>query len=314
MTPERTPSLTSVSRNPTEDKRAVEGWHVPGRDGDGASLDALAALRAQPPGRVLSVYVDADAREGAASTPAWHIKLKDQLNRLLDGDLEHDSATSLARLGQWLLERLKAELDPGTLRRSLAVFGTETPRRLEVLVLPQPVEPSAAWEEEAFLEPLREMERDHPRIGIAALDAWHARLITSWLGMPIDEKVLERDEDTSDWREMKGTAYLTNVAGGASQRDRYQARMREHTERWWRDLVPHLQRSARTSGWDGLAVVADEHLSVDAGELADAAHLRLVAAVPDGMMYQAAATISEAVSRASSTGDGATAGARSAAG
>lgn len=136
-------SLTSVSPNPIEDKRASEGWHVPGRDGDGVSLDAIAALRAEPPGRVLSVYVNADAREGAASTPAWHIKLKDQLNQLLDGDVDHDSATSLARLGQWLLERLKAELDPGMLRRSLAIFGTETPRRLEVLVLPQPIGPAA---------------------------------------------------------------------------------------------------------------------------------------------------------------------------
>jgi hypothetical protein len=298
MKAERTPSLTSVSRNPTEEKRAVEGWHAPGRDGDGISLERLAELRAEPPGRVLSVYVDADARQGAASTPAGQIKLKDELSRLLDADLDHGSATALARLGQWTLERVKAELEPGALRRSLALFGTETPRRLEVLVLPQPVEAQAAWDAEPLLEPLRRMEERHPRMGIALLDGWHARLITSWLGMPVGETVLERDEDTSDWREMKGTAYFGNVAGGATQRDRYQARMREHTERWWRDLVPHLQRRSRVEGWAGLAVVADEHLSVDANELADAAHLPLVAQLHDALMYKASATVSEAVARA----------------
>lgn len=297
MNAERTPSLTSVSRNPTEDKRAVEGWHAPGRDGDGISLEALAELRPESPGRILSIYLDADARQGAASTPAWQIKLKDELNGLLDTDLERDSATALARLGQWLLERVKAELDPGSLRRSLAIFATETPRRLEVLVLPQPVETRSAWADEPLLEPLRRMDQQFPRIGIALLDGWHARMITSWLGMPAGETVLERDEDTSDWREMKGTAYLSNVAGGATQRDRYQARMREHTERWWRDLVPHVQRRARIEGWTGLAVVADEHLSVDAADLANAVQLPLVTHVTQALMYKAAGTVTEAVAR-----------------
>lgn len=276
----------------------MEGWHSPGHSTSEISLDALAALRADPPGKVLSLYLDIDAREGAAATPAWRIRVKDQLNRLLDGESDHDSATSLARLGRWLLERLDADLDPGELRRSLALFGTDTPRRLEVLVLPQPIDgPMGAWADEALLDPLRDMEASYPRMGIAVLDSWHARLLTSWLGTVIAERDLERSEDTADWREMKGTAYLSNVAGGATKRDTYQRRMREHTERWWRDLVPHLQRQGRNHGWTSLAVVADEHMGVEASELADAARLSLVADLRRDMSHLPGARVADAVAR-----------------
>ncbi|HET8586320.1 MAG TPA: VLRF1 family aeRF1-type release factor [Candidatus Limnocylindria bacterium] len=299
MNAERTPSLTSVSRNPTEDKRAVEGWHSPGGSTGRISLDALGALGAEPPGKVLSLYLPIDAREGAAATPAWRIRVKDALNRLLDEERDRAAATALARLGRWLLERLEADLDPGDLRRSLAVFGTETPRRLEVFVLPQPIdEPIGAWSDTALLEPLREMEEAYPRMGIAVLDAWHARLLTSWLGTVTAERDLERSEDTADWREMKGTAYTSNVAGGATKRDAYQRRMREHDERWWRDLVPHLQRRGRSEGWTSLAVVADEHLGLGAGQLADAARLRLVADLRRDMSHLPGARVADAVARA----------------
>jgi hypothetical protein len=294
----RTPSLTSVSRNPTEDKRAVEGWHAPGRDGSRISLDALAALRADAPGQVLSLYLDADARRGAASTPGWQIQLKDELNALLEDERDRDAAISLARLGQWLLERVRAELAPSSLARSLAIFGTETPRRLEVLVLPQPLEPQSAWASEAMLEPLRRLENAYPRLGIAVLDAWHARLVTSWLGMVAGERALARSEDTDDWREMKGTDYRSLVAGGATQRDQFQRRMREHTDRWWRDLVPHIQRQARDEGWTALAVVADEHSGVRARELADAARLPLALDLRREMLYGPSSTIADKVARA----------------
>jgi hypothetical protein len=303
MNAERTPSLTSVSRNPTEDKRAVEGWHSPGHSSSEISLDALAALRAEPPGRVLSLYLDIDAREGAAANPAWRIRIKDTLNGLLDEERDREPATILARLGRWLLERLEADLNPGELRRSLALFGTETPRRLEVLVLPQPLErPVAAWSDSAFLEPLHEMEAAYPRMGIAVLDGWHARLITSWLGTVIAERDLERAEDTADWREMKGTAYLSNVAGGATKRDAYQRRMRAHDERWWHDLVPHLQRQGRSQGWTSLAVVADEHVGLEAHALADAARLPLIADVQRDMSHLAAARVADAVARSMDRG------------
>jgi hypothetical protein len=298
MNAERTPSLTSVSRNPTEEKRAVEGWHSPGRSASDISLDALAGLRANAPGKVLSLYLDIDARQGAAATPGWRIRIKDELNRLLDEERERDSATALARLGRWLLERLEADLDPGELRRSLALFGTETPRRLEVFVLPQPLDgPIGAWADEPLLAPLRDMEAAYPRMGIAVLDAWHARLLTSWLGTVIAERDLERLEDTADWREMKGTAYSSNVAGGATKRDAYQRRMREHDQRWWRDLVPHLQRQGRNQGWTSLAVVADEHMGIEASELADAARLRLVADLHRDMSRLPRERIADAVAR-----------------
>jgi hypothetical protein len=298
MNAERTPSLTSVSRNPTQDKRAVEGWHAPGRDGSSISLQQLAAMRAEPPGRVLSIYLDADARQGAAATPGWQSKLKDELNRLLDGEHDRDAATSLARLGQWLLERVKAELPPTSLSRSLAIFATETPRRLEALVLPQPTESRSAWADRAMLEPLERLEERYPRMGIAVLDAWHARLLTSWLGMVTDERALQRSEDTADWREMKGTAYGDLAAGGATHRDQYQRRMREHTDRWWRDLVPHLQRRARDESWSALAVVADEHAGVSARALADAVRRPLALDLHEELLYRPSGAIADRVAQA----------------
>jgi hypothetical protein len=297
MNAERTPSLTSVSRDPTQDKRAVEAWHLPGRDGVPISLETVADLRAEAPGKVLSIYLDADARQGAASNPAWRIRLKDALNGVLDEERDREAATVLARLGRWLLERVEAELDPTSLRRGLALIATETPRRLEAFVLPQPIDPVSAWADEPLVEPLMELQTRYPRMGIAILDRWHARLVTSWLGIPVDEKALERAEANEDWREMKGTAYQELISGGATHRDRYQRRMRERTERWWDDLVPQLQRQARANGWTALAVVADEHAGVDPAELARSVRLPLVAQLHDLGMYLPTGKIAEAVAR-----------------
>lgn len=314
MSTERTPSLSSVSRNRTEDKRAIEHWHVPGRDEQAIDFDDLRGLRAEPPGKVLSAYLDADARHGASRNPAWWISTKDALSDRLGRIDDHDEATAFARLGAWLLDRLAEEIDPGSLRRGLALYATETPRRLEVLVLPLPVEPQLYWEPQAWLAPLEALLAEHPTTGIAVLDGWRARFVTSWLGTPIAERVLERTEDTEDWREMKGPAATNLVAGGATQRDQYQARMREHDERWWRDLVPHVQQYARQDSWHALAVVVDPHLGLDPRRFADATRLRLAAHLGTDLMHVPSGRVAELVARETDSGAQPTAGAPSSVG
>lgn len=304
MTTERSPSLTSVSRNRTEEKRAAEHWHVPGRDERTLSLGELRAMRAEPPGQVLSAYVDADARQGASRNPGWWIGLKDALSSHLERMADRDEATAFARLGAWLLERLQEEMDPGSLRRGLALYATETPRRLEVLVLPLPMHTELFWTPQAWLEPLERLLAQHPTTGIAVLDGWHARFLTSWLGTPIEERVLERTDETEDWREMKGTAATDLLASGATHRDRYQARMREHDERWWRDLVPHAQRYARIAGWQALAVAVDPHLGLDPEGFASAARVPLAAHVAKDLMHEPSGRIAELVARESGGGNG----------
>jgi hypothetical protein len=234
--------------------------HEPGRAGP-LPLERLRTFRAELPGRVLTSYIARDSRRGEALDVGWRLRFKAAARDLVERCADSEEAAALVALVRWIEPRL-TELLPGDQCRGLALFATERPRRLVILRLPRPVADGVAWADVADLSQLEAMAEAYPTTGLAVVDGQAARLITTRLGVPVDERIFSFHPATKDWRRMEGRAPQALAASGTTQVDRFAGRVTAHETRWLQGLIPLIIAAARAEEWTGAILVTPPDLKL----------------------------------------------------
>lgn len=239
--------------------------HEPGRAGP-LPLERLRTFRAELPGRVLTSYIARDSRRGEALDVGWRLRFKAAARDLVERCADPEEAAALVALVRWIEPRL-TELLHGDQCRGLAMFATERPRRLVILRLPRPVADGVAWADAADLSQLEAMAGAYPTTGLAVVDGQAARLITTRLGVPVDERIFTFHPATEDWRRMEGRAPQALTASGTTQVDRFARRVTAHETRWLQGLIPLIIAAARAGDWTGAILVTPPDLKLATDDL-----------------------------------------------
>lgn len=249
MTREPTPSRPVKLTAPLRDRRRRGRVTLRALGIEGPPpFDALREVRAEPPGRVLTVAIDVDARRGEALDPGWRLRFRETARRAIEACPERTEATILGRLVRWVDGQL-GQLPTTDVRRGIFLVATDAPRRLELFTLPRPVADRFSWSAAAELEPLEELAAAYPPTGIVFMDGRLARLVTTRLGDVVAETAFWFDLDTSAWRRMEGRAPGALAASGATHTDRYARRVEVAEAHWVRHLGSLVREIARRDGW-----------------------------------------------------------------
>lgn len=239
--------------------------YEPGQAGP-LPLERLREFRAEPPGRVLSAHIAVDSRRGEALDAGWRLRFKAAVRDLAARCADRGEADALVALVRWIEPRL-TELPPGDQHRGVALFATERPRRLAMLILPHPVADSIAWADAADLTQLERMAEAHPTCGLVVVGGRVARLITTRLGVPTGETIFRFHPATEDWRRMTGPAPAQRIASGTTQVDRFARRVTAHETRWLKGLITRIIAAARAGDWASAIVVTPPDIQLATDEL-----------------------------------------------
>src|SRR6266542_4033404 len=233
----------------------------------------------QPPGGVLSVYLEIDHADRGQG---WRIPVRDRLRELSERTPPREARRAFEAAARRVLERFPENAPPPQGRGhagfvEVAERPTEiwrsmqvAPRRVEVVHSTRP-----------YVRPLVEMFDDGPWVGVVLASAERARLLAWSLGTLTELEDWEIVLWSRDWRERKAERALPGQYEGASAsgRDQFGQRLEANRRRFLREVGEKVGAEAASREWRHLiAFGSDEHTrEVQAGLGASGQRLHTVA-------------------------------------
>lgn len=221
------------------------------------TLEDIKQLVTQGDTPTLSLYLDVDLakQENQAANPAWRIYLKHAIN-----DIEADAKNT----DDWLeiKKRFDAFVDDYTPdEKGLAAFFTPTAE--QVYRLPVPVENRWSFGKPLIAPLLWAVDEYEPYL-IVMVDQEKAQLITAYLGNTTVEDRLETDVYEYDFGQKTLMPATSAVVGGhpltqGSNREAYQNMINEHTARFHREVVDHLEKLVQKHPHIRIVIGGEEH-------------------------------------------------------
>lgn len=212
-------------------------------------LERLYELEANP---ILSVYLHTDpAEDPKGSHRIW---LKDALKEQ-EAQLSGDDQKAFREAA----ERVNAQIaDQRPRGKSWAAFAGP-----DVFIehhLQVPMENEVQWGRPELTQ-LEWMLEEYGPYGVVLVDSETMRFFVAVMNEMTELADRKLDLDTSDWGEKammppsqrQGSPTVGSVRGG-NQREEYQQRVAEHTERFWKDAVPVLGEMKSQNDAEGLVV------------------------------------------------------------
>jgi len=211
---------------------------------------------AQLDGYVLTVYLNTNP-----ASDDWKIRLKNGLRKMT----EYVEASNPDQLREFKRVRQKVDRaikDQARSRsNSLVCFANKD----EVLVYPLQlqIENDFSWEQEAKTEQLKELCEMYGNSGVILVQRDKVTLLSHRLGELVDEIHFEFDVKSEHWKRYKGVAFGNVYSSSANHREKFDRRMSENQKRWFRKLVPMIERHARRKGWNGVHLAGPKELTKD---------------------------------------------------
>lgn len=193
-------------------------------------------------GPVLTIYLATDP-----SHEDWKIRLKNGLKRIG----EYVKASQPDEHKQFLSIQEKVEtaiLDhQRQLKHGLICYATSDDLLIKQTQIT--LNNEFYWEKEPVTKQLDQLFEEYPRTGIILLQRDRVALIDTLLAEVMDEAHYEFDLNTEDWRRYKGIAFGAIISSSANHRDKYDRRLKEHQSRWFKELVPTIEKHAKEYTW-----------------------------------------------------------------
>jgi protein required for attachment to host cells len=231
-----------------------------------AAVDPLEIVRLRDRHGVLSVYVDADPREQAATRPAWVVAAEnglDEIRARVKADGDRARWTAVFRALESLEVELAALLDPRRPGRGRALFATIEGDEVRRVAVQMPLVDKVVLDDLADLTPLLvAYDRGRPA-GLVVVSHAALRVLEAALGVVEELAGFDIEPETSDWRELKGPAAANPglPQHSASHRDRFERRVDEHRDRLLERAAGELERLCARRGWDRLVLAGDPRLT-----------------------------------------------------
>jgi hypothetical protein len=248
----------------------------------------LALARLRDPEGVLSIHTESAADAGVRHAPRGpQIALRNALHALRER-VRAEGPRSRAAALEARLDALRSELaeltDPSLSGRGRALFAGIASGEVRRLALLEPLPTYVTLDFSASLRPLLSpLDAGRPA-GLVAVSALAVRAVDWYLGQAADVLAIAFDDETGEWRRLKGPA-APGPRGMemAAHRDLFLRRLQEHRERFVAGAADHLLDAAGSLSWERLVVAGDPELAAPLVErLAGNLEVLEVAAVPGG--------------------------------
>lgn len=238
---------------------------------------------AQLDGYVLTVYLNTDP-----AGDDWKIRLKNGLRKMT----EYVEASNPKQVREFKRVRQKVDRaikDHARYRaNSLVCFANKD----DVLIYPLQlqVENDFSWEEEAKTNQLEEICHTYGNSGVILVQRDKVTLLSHRLGELVDETHFEFDVESKHWKRYKGVAFGNIYSSSAHHREKFDRRIRENQKRWFKQLVPMIERHARQKGWNGVHLAGPKELTNDLREML---RLRVIGETSGNYAYKSAHQVLE---------------------
>lgn len=191
---------------------------------------------------VLTIYLNTNP-----ANEDWKILLKNGLKKTEEyiQASNPEQVQTFKRIRKKVEKHIKDEQMSFT--NSLVCFATEDDLYMQHFQFP--VENDFQWNAEAATEQLDNLFEKYPKSGVVLLQRDKITLISASLGELIDEVHYEFDVENENWTQYKGLAYGNVYASSANHRDKYDRRVKENQERWFKSIVPTIEKHARNQEW-----------------------------------------------------------------
>lgn len=205
-------------------------------------------------GYTLSIYL-----KTSPDRTDWKIRLKNGLKRMK----EYITASNPEQVKMLtkISKRVENEIrdQQMSLTNSLVCFASEN--TIIMYYLQVPVKNDFKWQCGPATEQLHTLYEQYPKSGVVLLQNNKVTLITSVLGELIHEVHYELDLETNNWKQYKGIASGYMYASDASHRDKFNRRLRANQARWYRQIVPTIERFARNQRWKSIHLAGPAELT-----------------------------------------------------
>lgn len=205
-------------------------------------------------GPVFTIYLKTDP-----ANENWKIRLKNGLKRI-----EHFVNSSQPENVK-LFSKLRKKVDllmkdnQRNFKQGLICFVTEEDTLFYLLQVP--VENEFRWEDEPATDQLDKIIEKHPKSGILLLQKEHVSILETNLGELTGETHYELDLSQENWKQYKGLAYGSIISSSANHRDKFNRRVRENQARWFKNLIPTINKHIKRGEWKGVYLTGATELT-----------------------------------------------------
>jgi len=207
-------------------------------------------------GPVLTIYLETDP-----NSEDWKIRLKNGIKRIS----EYVKASQPNEHKPFLAIQKKVETaifdHQRQLKHGLICFATSDELLLKQTQIP--LDNEFHWEKEPVTKQLDNLFEKYPRTGIILVQRDRVALIDTLLAEVMGEAHYEFDLNTEDWRRYKCIAFGAIISSSANHRDKYDRRLKEHQARWFRGLVPIIEKHAKEFAWKNVYLAGPTELTND---------------------------------------------------
>lgn len=201
-------------------------------------------------GPVLTFYLNTNP-----VSEEWRIRLKNGLKRMVE--YHPEEAQLISKISKKITVKVRDMAR--NLATSLVCFASKD----EILLYPFrfPVENDFTWSKEPAIEQLEKLFDKYNRTGVILLQSNGVTLITATLGELEDEVHYEIDFDTESWKQYKGLAYGSVTSSSAKHVEKFERRMRENRQRWYKTIISTIRNYKKEKGWKSIYLIGPAELT-----------------------------------------------------
>lgn len=200
---------------------------------------------------VLSIYLNTNPR-----SDDWKIRLKNGLRKME----EYIAASNPEQVKEFskIYKRVAKTIQDHqkSFTNSLICFASKNHIHLSHLQIP--LENDFQWKVGPAMEQLDKLFEQYSNRGVILLSRDKVILLTTSLGELIHEEDYELDIEKGDWKQYRRMSYGNMFSSNIDAIDR---RIKEKQMRWYRSIIPTIERYAKKHKWQGAHLVGPSELT-----------------------------------------------------
>lgn len=224
------------------------------------NIEKLREELQQLSGPVFSIYLNT-----RPESEDWKILLKNGLKKTQEyvaasnPEDEKQFAKICKKVNQKILD------NQSSFTNSLICFASAQDIYLYFLQIP--VNNDFQWHDAPAIEQMNTLIKQYPRSGVILLQQDKITLITTVLGELVHETHYKLDLEKENWTQYKGLAFANVYASSANHRDKFDRRIKENQARWYKNIVPTIEKYAKSQAWKNAHMAGPAELTRDMKDL-----------------------------------------------
>lgn len=205
-------------------------------------------------GPVLTIYLNIDP-----SSEEWKIRLKNGLKRTKEyiQASEPDQLKRFTTISKKVTSVITDE--QRNIKQGLICFATSDQLLMKHTQIS--IKNEFHWKDTPVTEQWDELNQQYPKSGIILLQRDEVSILETVFGNLVGQAHYTFDLKNKHWKQYKGLASGAIISSSANHRDQYDQRLKENQSRWFKNIVPTIQKYAKDGEWEGIHLVGPAELT-----------------------------------------------------